>query len=278
MTAADAAGCTPTFALNLSTVFTGLPFLDRIDAAAAAGFTAVEFWWPREELQSGLTPRALATRVRDVGIGVALMNVDGGDLGAGERGFAGVPGRDDSFRAAVPIALDLADRVGCHRLHALAGRRVPGQRRDDQLRLLESNLAFAADLASAGTIITLEVLNSTDVPGYLVPDSRSALEIIARVGRRNLGLQVDVYHLTVGGERPEEVIQEAADRVAHVQLADAPGRHEPGTGAIPFGPILEALQSVGYRGAIGLEYLPTRPEAPDFSFIEGLAASARAGR
>ena len=169
MTAARPADRTQTYALNLSTVFTGLPFLERFDAAAAAGFAAVEFWWPREEFRSGLTPKALVTRVLDVGIGVALMNFDGGDLGAGERGFAGVPGRDESFRRGVPMALDLADRLKCHRLHALAGRRAPGHRLEDQLRLLESSLAFAADLAPAGTTITLEVLNSTDVPGYLVP-------------------------------------------------------------------------------------------------------------
>ena len=265
-------------ALNLSTVFTGRPFLDRIDAAAAAGFAAVEFWWPREELQCGLTPRALATRVRDAGVEVALMNFDGGDLGAGERGFAGIPGRDGSFRLGVPAALELAEQLDCHRLHALAGRRMPGHRLDDQLRLLESSLAFAADLAPVGTTITLEVLNSTDVPGYLVSDSRSALAIIDRIGRRNVGLQVDVYHLAMEGEHPAEVIREAAARVAHVQFADAPGRHEPGTGSIPFGPIFGALEAVGYCGAIGLEYIPSRPEAPDFSFIDALAASRRAGR
>jgi hydroxypyruvate isomerase len=278
MTAADTTDRQRPFALNLSTVFTGLPFLDRIDAAAAAGFAAVEFWWPREEFQSGLTPRALVTRVREAGIGVALMNIDGGDLEAGERGIAGVPGREGSFRFAVPIALELAERLDCHRLHALAGRRVPGLRLDDQLRLLESSLAFAADLAPAGTTITLEVLNSTDVPGYLVPDSRSALAIIDRIGRHNLGLQVDVYHLAVEGESPTQVIREAADRIAHVQFADAPGRHEPGTGSIAFGPIFGALEAVGYCGAIGLEYIPSRPEAPDFSFTEALAALARAGR
>jgi hydroxypyruvate isomerase len=272
MTAPDPADHVWTYALNLSTVFTGLPFLERLDAAAAAGFAAVEFWWPREEFRSGLTPKALVTRVLDVGIGVALMNFDGGDLGAGERGFAGVPGRDETFRRGVPMALDLADQLTCHRLHALAGRRAPGHRLEDQVRLLESSLAFAADLAPAGTIITLEVLNSTDVPGYLVPDSRSALALIDRVGRRNLGLQLDVYHLAMEGEDPAEVIRQAGGRIAHVQFADAPGRHEPGTGSVPFRSILRALGAVGYRGAIGLEYIPSRPETPDFAFLETLAA------
>jgi len=273
MTAPDPADRTRTYALNLSTVFTGLPFLERIDAAAAAGFAAVEFWWPREEFQSGLTPEALVTRVLDVGIGVALMNFDGGDLGAGERGFAGVPGRDDSFRRGVPMALDLAERLKCRRLHALAGRRAPGHRLEDQLRLLESSLAFAADLAPPDTTITLEVLNRTDVPGYLVPDSRSALAVIDRVGRPNLGLQVDVYHLVMEGEDPAAVIREAGDRIAHVQFADVPGRHEPGSGSIPFGPILQALDAAGYRGAIGLEYIPSRPAAPDFAYLGALVAS-----
>ena len=278
MTAAGPAGRTRTFALNLSMVFTGLPFLDRIDAAAAAGFEAVEFWWPRRELAAGLTPRVLAARVRDAGVGVALMNLNGGDLEAGERGFAGVPGRDGSFRRGLPAALDLASRLDCHRLHALAGRRVPGHDLEDQLRLLESSLSFAADLAPRDTTITLEVLNSTDVPGYLVPDSRSALAVIDRVGRPNLGLQLDVYHLAVEGEDPVAVIREAGDRIAHVQFADAPGRHEPGSGSIPLRDVLLALDAVGYRGAIGLEYVPSRPAAPDFAFLEALVASPRPDR
>ena len=111
-----------TYALNLSTVFTHLPFLDRFDAAATAGFAAVEFWWPREEFLGGLSPQALVTHVLDVGIDVALMNLDGGDFEAGERGFAGVPGRDATFREGLPTAFDLADRLNCRRLNALAGR------------------------------------------------------------------------------------------------------------------------------------------------------------
>lgn len=278
VTASGPAGRTRTFSLNLSMVFTGLPFLDRIDAAAAAGFDAVEFWWPRRELAAGLTPRVLAARVRDAGVGVALMNLDGGDLDAGDRGFAGVPGQDGSFRRGLPAALDLANLLDCHCLHALAGRQAPGHRLEDQLRLLESSLAFAADLAPPDTTITLEVLNRTDVPGYLVPDSRSALAVIDRVGRSNLGLQLDVYHLAMEGEDPAAVIREAGDRIAHVQFADVPGRHEPGTGSIPFGSVLRALDAAGYRGAIGLEYIPSRPAAPDFAFLGALVASPRPDR
>jgi hydroxypyruvate isomerase len=165
-----------------------------------------------------------------------------------------------------------------HRLHALAGRSAPGHRLGDQLRLLESSLAYAADLASPDTTITLEVLNSAEVPGYLVPDSRSALAVIDRVGRPNLGLQLDVYHLAMGGEDPASVIRKAGDRIAHVQLADVPGRHEPGTGSIRFGSVLRALDAVGYRGAIGLEYIPSRPAAPDFAFVGALAGSPRPDR
>ena len=260
-----------TYALNLSMVFTELPFLDRFDAAAAAGFAAVEFWWPREEFLGGLMPQALAARVEDVGLDVALMNLDGGDFAAGERGLAGVPGREVAFRHGLPMALDVAERLNCHRLNALAGRLAPGGDRADQLRLLEESLAFAADLAPRDTTITLEALNSIDVPGYLLPSSRSALDVIDQVGRRNVGFQLDVYHLAVEGEDPAVVIREAAGRIAHVQFADVPGRHEPGTGSLPFRDLLQALEDVGFRGAIGLEYSPSRPGAPDFSFVESLA-------
>jgi hydroxypyruvate isomerase len=259
------------YSLNISMVFTRLPFLNRFDAAAASGFAAVEFWWPRQELLDGLAPDALVAHVRDVGIDVALMNLDGGDFAAGDRGLAGVPGREVAFRDGLPMAFELAERLNCRRLNALAGRRAPGCELGDQLRLLDEGLAFAADLAPRETMIAVEALNSTDVPGYLLPSSRSVLDTIDRVDRPNVGFQLDVYHLATEGEDPVAVIRKAAGRIAHVQFADVPGRHEPGTGALAFGDLVRALDEVGFGGVIGLEYAPSTPEAPDFSFVEDLA-------
>lgn len=251
-------------------VFLGRPFLDRLDAAAAAGFSDVEFWWPRKEIAAGLTPRQLVGRVRAVGVRVALMNLDGGDFEAGERGLAGVPQRVEAFRQGLSFALDLAAQLDCHRLNALAGRRVEAMALEDQLRLLESSVVAAAELAGPETTITLEALNSSDVPGYLLPDSRTALAMIDRIGRANVGFQLDTYHLAVGGENVIEAIGRAGRRIAHVQFADVPGRHEPGTGGLPFPDVVGALRRADYNGAIGLEYIPSRPDAPDFSFLDAL--------
>jgi hydroxypyruvate isomerase len=258
------------FALNLSMVYLGLPFLQRFDAAAAAGFATVEFWWPREEFAAGLTARQLVRRVRSAGLGVALLNFDGGDFGAGERGLAGVPQRAEAFRQGVPFALDLCAQLDCHRVNALAGRRVRGIQLSEQLRLLETSIVAAADLAGPETTITLEALNRTDVPGYLLPDSGTALSMVERVGRPNVGFQLDTYHLAIEGEDIVEVIWRAGRKTAHVQFADAPGRHEPGTGSVPFAAILQALARAQYIGAIGLEYTPSDPDKPDFSFLGAL--------
>jgi hydroxypyruvate isomerase len=258
------------FALNLSMVYTGLPFLERFDAAAAAGFTAVECWWPRLEFAAGLTPRQLVRRVQATGLGVALMNLDGGDFEAGERGLAGVPRRADEFGRGLPFALDLAAELHCHRLNALAGRRVKDTQLQEQLSLLESSVAAAADLAGPETTITLEALNRSDMPGYLLPNSRCALAMVDRIDRANVGFQLDTYHLTVEGDDLIDVIGRAGKRIAHVQFGDVPGRHEPGTGKIPFADVIRALLAMGYDGAIGLEYIPSCPPVPDFAFLEVL--------
>jgi hydroxypyruvate isomerase len=269
------------FAANLSILFSPLPFLARFAAAADAGFDTVEFWWPNQALEVGVTTDDIVSRVHDLHLGVVLLNFDAGNMAAGDRGLMGDPGRSQRFRENVPVAIDLARKLGCRKLNALAGNAIPGFGKVDQRVLLEDNLKFAADAAARENIsIMLEALNVTDTPGYLLPDIDAVLSLIERVGRDNVRLQLDTYHVARSGDDILAAIARAGDRIGHVQFADCPGRHEPGTGKLPFKAILGDLASVGYTDPIGLEFSPSNPASPDFSFIADLDGSAElaAGR
>ena len=258
-------------AANLSILFPGLPFLERFDAAARAGFDAVEFWWPNRELDAGMAEEAVVAAARAANTSVVMMNFDGGDLEAGDRGLAADPARVEAFREHVPRALGLARRLGCRKLNALAGRATPDVPLERQQDLLAETIGFAAGRAAAlGSTILLEPLNLVESPGYLIPDVLSALDLIERVGHPNVRVQVDVYHIGMAGADPVAMIRHAAGRIGHVQFADVPGRHEPGTGRLPFADIVTALREVGYDDTVALEYDPTLPEAPDFAFVAGL--------
>jgi hydroxypyruvate isomerase len=255
---------------NLSIIFARLPFLQRFAAASAAGFDLVEFWWPHAEFASGLTENQIVDAVRRAGARVEMLNFDGGDLPSGDRGLAGDPKRAAEFRANVPRALALASRLGCTKLNALAGT-VVGASASNQRDILRESVAFAADAAAnTGATVLVEPLNIEETPGYLLPDVASALALIDHAGVASVRLQLDVYHVARGGDDPVAAIRRAAGRIGHVQIADVPGRHEPGTGNLDFAAIFRTLQAVGYGGNIGLEYVPTNPNAPDFAYRDPL--------
>jgi hydroxypyruvate isomerase len=259
------------FALNVSILYQELPFLERFAAARRAGFDAVEFWWPREEYARGMTPEDLAREVTEADVEVVLMNFDGGDLKAGDRGLVGDPDRAEAFRANVPLALEIAERLGCRKLNALTGKAISGIPLSEQLALVAANVAFAADLAAAsGMSVMLEALNPVDTPGYLLPNTGSVLAMLERIGRANVRFQLDVYHVVMAGEDPIAAIRSAGAQIGHVQFADVPGRHEPGTGEVSWPAVLRALADVGYEEAIGLEYVASDPAAPDFAYLEQL--------
>ncbi len=263
------------YALNVSMVFTGVPFLSRFEAAATAGFEAVEFMWPSDEQLEGLSLEAFAGRVRATGLQVALLNFDAGDMSRGFRGLAGLPDAVSEFRANVPVALDLAERLGCHKLNALAGN-APQAGRQAGLACLRENLQFAAEhAASAGKSVMLEALNSVDFPDYLVPNSDTAIAVLREIDRHNVRYQLDLYHAATSGEDPVALIREYATDVGHVQFADFPGRHEPGTGELAWRGILEALDLIDYKDWTGLEYKPTNPAAPEFGYLSLLDGGLR---
>lgn len=260
-----------TFAANLSILFPQLPFLDRFDAAAAHGFEAVEFWWPGDALGAGVTVEDIVARARHHRQSVVLINFDAGDMKAGDRGLAGDPDRAIQFRANVPIAIDLARRLDCRKLNALAGNVVAGADRLAQLVLLAESITFAADEAARdGMLVLLEALNPTETPRYLLPGTSAVLDMIARVNRPNVRFQLDTYHLAMASEDVIAAIHRAGPAIGHVQLADWPGRHEPGTGRLRFDAILDALREVGYMDPISLEFAPVESGAPDFAFVTQL--------
>jgi hydroxypyruvate isomerase len=251
------------FALNVHMLFTEAPLCERFALAAGAGFDAVESWWPvGEDLD------AYRGAVERSGLELALLNFDGGDPSAGDRGLAGDPERADAFRANVPLALELAGSLGCRRLNALVGLERPGQR-ERQLGLAVEQVRWAADRAVVqGAEVLIEPINRFDNGPYLLDRLADAAAFVERVGRSNVRLQFDVYHAqrTEGGDLAA-LIERYAPLIAHVQIADSPGRGAPGSGTIDFARILRTLARVGYRGHVGLEYHPGGPTPPALAWL-----------
>jgi hydroxypyruvate isomerase len=240
------------FCANVSILFKEAQFLERFGRAARAGFGAVEFWWPTEPLD------AVQDAIAEAGVAVALFNFDAGDMAAGDRGLLSDADRADRFRANVPVALELAQRVGCPRLNALVGLERSPADRERQLALAAENVAWAADQAAPlGIDVTIEAVNTFENGPYLLSTTRQAAGFIRRVDRANVKLQYDAYHMQRMEGNLVANLTEFAPQIAHIQVADSPGRGEPGTGEINYPFVLDAIEALGYEGWIGLEYNPT---------------------
>jgi hydroxypyruvate isomerase len=240
--------------VNLGLLFTELPWPERFAAAAEAGHERVEFPWPP------LPPGQVTRLVRAAGVRVALMNMDAGDLAAGERGFGNDPRLTSLWRLRLRQALDLAAELDCPLVNVLAGRLLPEPDRAGQVRCLAANLRWAAGLAArTGHTLVVEPINDRDVPGYLLPRVSDVLELLDEVGHDGVALQLDAYHVAVMGDELAPAVEAAGDRLRHVQVAGLADRHEPGAGELDR--LLATLSGAGYDGGIGLEYVPTRPSA-----------------
>ena len=241
------------FSANLSFLFKDVPFVERFDRARQAGFEAVEFMWPGiDELP------AVERAVADTGLEVALFNFDAGDIAAGDRGLLSDPARHERFRENVPIALELAARIGCTRLNALVGVRLPEVERDTQLQLACANVAWAAEQARAqGASIMIEAVNSYENGPYMLDTTAKAVGFLDAVAADNVLLQYDVYHMQRMEGNLAATISRLLPRIGHVQVADSPTRGEPGTGEINYRFIFDLLERIGYGGWVGLEYNPT---------------------
>ena len=244
-------------AANLSTLFTELPLEARFDAAAAAGFRAVEIQFPYE-----LGALRLRQLLAASGLQLVLFNAPPGDVQRGERGLAGLPGREAQFAASIDTALEFAAAAGSPLLHVMAGMRMPDETRARQVDVLTASIAAAADrAATAGVAVLLEPINAVDVPGYLLGDNATALQILATLERPNLGLQFDFYHQQIIAGDLARRFDALLPRIRHLQLADNPGRHEPGTGEINYEWLLGHVARSPYGGWVGCEYCPRTTSA-----------------
>ena len=249
------------YLVNCSILFAEFPLLQRPAAAKAAGFDAVEFWWPfPAAAPDDAEVDEFVAAVKDAGVQLVGLNFAAGDMPGGDRGLLSWSGRDAEFRDSVEIAVGIADQLGTQAFNALYGNRMDETTADEQDDLAATNLAFAADAAGrVGAVVLLEpVSGSPSYPLLSAADAVAAIERVERAsGADNLRLLADLYHLSVNDDDLDEVVASHAGRVGHVQIADAPGRHEPGTGELDLDRHLGALERVGYTGWVGLEYTPS---------------------
>jgi hydroxypyruvate isomerase len=241
------------FCANVSMLFKEVQLLERFQRAVGAGFTAVEFWWP-----SGEDPGRVEKAVSEAGVEVALFNFDAGDMPSGDRGLLSDPHRHQQFRANVPIAIELARSIGCHRINALVGHDLNGIDTSEQLELARTNVGWAADQAAEhGIDVLIEAVNTYENGPYLLSSTEAAARFVRGVGRDNVKLQYDAYHMQRMEGNVVATLREHIGEIAHVQVADSPDRGEPGTGELNYRFIFAELEELGYGGWVGLEYKPT---------------------
>jgi len=259
----------PQFAANLTMLFTEVPFLERFERAAKAGFSAVEFLfpyaWPAEEIKA---------RLDQHGLKLVLHNLPAGDWDAGDRGLACDPTRVAEFRAGVPLAIHYAKALGVSQLNCLAGKAPAGVAEAVLRQTLVDNLRFAAaELKQAGIKLLVEPINTFDIPGFYVNRTDQALSILDEVGSDNAFVQYDIYHAQRMEGELAAAMQKHLARIGHIQLADNPGRHEPGTGEINYRYLLARLDELGYTGWVGCEYKPLTSTVAGLGWREQLSPS-----
>lgn len=254
----------PTFSANLSMLFTELPFLDRFAAAGEAGFSAVEFLFPYS-----FDPHELAVCAKRASVDIVLHNLPAGNWEAGERGIACDPARMWEFRDGVIVGAEYARLLDCPRLNCLAGIPPAALEQARARHTLIDNLAFAArHLEGKNLELLVEPINTRDTPGFYISRTEQALELIDEVGANNLKLQYDIYHAQVMAEDPVQTFEAFLPRIGHIQVADNPGRNEPGTGEIKFDSIFRRLDELGYRGWVGCEYRPLRSTSDGLTWLK----------
>ena len=242
----------PKFAANLTMLFNEVPFMERFEQAAQNGFDAVEFLFPyafdAQEIKAKLTANRLT---------LVLHNLPAGDWDAGERGIACHPNRVEEFRAGVPKAIQYATTLGVSQVNCLAGKMPEGVSCEQAHQTLVENLRFAAaELKKAGIRLLIEPINTFDIPGFFLSGTKQALKVIEDVGSDNLFIQYDIYHMQRMEGELCATMQKNLAKIAHLQLADNPGRNEPGTGEINYRFLFEFIDKIGYEGWIGCEYKP----------------------
>ena len=263
----------PRLAGNLSMLFNEVDFPGRFRAASEAGFTGVEYLFPYDNDKN-----ELADTLQRNGLTQVLHNLPAGDFDAGDRGLACLADRVGEFQDSVALALEYATALGCPQLNCLAGAPPASSEPDAVRETLVSNLRFAAaEMDKRGVRLLIEPLNSRDNPGFYLTRSAQARSIIEEVGAPNLWLQYDIYHMQIMEGDLITTIEANLDVIRHIQLADNPGRHEPGTGEINFPNVLASLDSMGYQGWVGCEYRPLTTTDESLGWAGEYLANDRSG-
>lgn len=252
------------FAANLSMMFNEVDFPDRFEAAARAGFKGVEYLFPYD-YEAG----DLAARLRDNSLKQILFNTPAGDWDAGDRGLACNPERTDEFRNGVSRAIEYANVLECTQLHCMAGLVPDGADAGYVRKTYVQNLQYAsAKMEKAGIRCLIEMINTRDIPGFYLNTSAQAEKILEEVGSDNLYLQYDIYHMQIMEGDLAPTMERLAPRIAHMQLADTPGRNEPGTGEINYQFLFAHLDRIGYDGWIGCEYKPAKTTLEGLGWLD----------
>ncbi|MBV2180543.1 MAG: hydroxypyruvate isomerase [Castellaniella sp.] len=257
----------PKFAANLSMLFTEVDFPDRFEAAAKAGFKGVEYLFPYAYAKEDL-----AQRLKDNGLVQVLHNLPAGNWDAGERGIACHPDRIGEFKQGVAKAIEYAQALNCPQVNCLAGKIPAGVDHATAHRTFVENLRYAAaELKRAGIRLVMEPINTFDIPGFFLSRTDQALAIIEEVGSDNLRIQYDIYHMQRMEGELANTIRTHLKSIGHIQLADNPGRNEPGTGEINYPWLFRHIDKVGYTGWIGCEYKPAARTEDGLGWIQALA-------
>ena len=253
------------FALNLTMLFTEVPVLERFALAAKAGAHEIELLFPYE-----YEPAQISSLLKEHSLKQVLFNLPAGNWAQGERGIAANPSRIGEFRAGVQSALDWAGVLQVPALNCLAGIAPAGIAAGELRRTLVENIRYAAGAcAEKGIKLVVEGINHIDMEGFLLNTASQVLEVLDEADHPNAYLQYDLYHACREGEDIEAVLRENIARIGHIQIADVPGRHQPGTGTMDYPGLFRLIESLGYQGAIGLEYIPQPNAAESLSWIKG---------
>lgn len=252
---------------NLSFLFTEKPFMERFAAAKEAGLKRVEFMFPYDydlnELETQLNTHELE---------LVLFNLPAGDWGKGERGIALDPSRQEEFRSGVSKAIEAAGKLKVKQINCLVGKALLEKTREEQWATLVSNIGYAAEkLHSAGIRLLVEPINHFDIPGFFLNTTTDVLNLISEVNHKNVYLQFDTYHASREGEALLKILHDALPRIGHIQIADNPGRHQPGTGEIDYSAFFSELEKVGYPGAISMEYIPDPDTVSSLNWIKNFS-------
>lgn len=253
----------PRFAANITTMFNEVPFMERFKTAAEAGFKAVEFLFPYD-----YSAQDIKKELDFYDLKAVLFNMPAGNWEAGDRGIAANPDRQKEFQNGVDKVIEYAAILDVSQVNCLAGKRLPDKSEEEQYRVLVANIRYAAEKLAKKNVKTLiEYINAWDMPGFFLPTATKALNVIEEVQHTNVYLQFDIYHATRNEENVTEILMNHLDKIAHIQIADHPGRHQPGSGKINYKHLLREFDRIGYQGYVSMEYFPVSETSSSLQWI-----------